>query len=159
MRWGLSPRRDLDIKPLTVFVGRQGTGKSLVSQVLYFFEELPYLANFVRASSRDEIPPQEVVRRILDQLRSSDRSFAAFACPRVTIEWTRSLGYRFGDTRFPGTFRFSAYSVNRVVNPNPALRDFVTTVLGSRASVEFRRAVFFPTERLVISQLRSAIAE
>ena len=32
-----SPGKGLEIKPLTVFIGKQGTGKSLLSQLSYFF--------------------------------------------------------------------------------------------------------------------------
>ena len=82
---GPVPRCELDIRPLTAFVGRQGTGKSLVAQVLYFFEELPFLVPFVESTERGaakwETP--RLVRWVLDQLRSHERAFATFASPRV----------------------------------------------------------------------------
>jgi predicted ATPase len=35
------PLTKIDISPLTVFIGPQGTGKSLISQMLYFFQAGP----------------------------------------------------------------------------------------------------------------------
>ena len=149
----------LDIKPFTVFIGRQGTGKSLVAQVLYFFEELPYLAAFVEGSERGAAKwsDAEVARHLLNRLRSSNRAFTTFANPSVTIDYLRSAPYSklFGER---GTLRFNAQSVNRVIQPNQALRTLLHEARRHRGE-KLRRAIFFPTERMVISQLRTAMSE
>lgn len=150
---------ELQIKPLTVFVGKQGTGKSLVSQVLYFFEELPFLANFIAAESRTRISAAQIVRSALDQLRSSERAFATFANPNVTIQHRRAAPYSLEKkSLIIKPLKFAAYANNRVIKADKNLRSAVDafTSTGARA---VRNAVFFPTERLVISQLRTAIAE
>lgn len=155
---GPVPACELDIKPLTVFIGRQGTGKSLVAQVLYFFEELPHLTNFVDASSRTRQPSQKIVRAALDQLRSHERAFAAFANPHVTLEYRRSAPLSLGRKSLTlRPLKFSAYSNNRVVTADKHLRNAVDAVRDTKTAA-IRNAVFFPTERLVISQLRKAIA-
>ncbi len=157
---GPVPKCELEIKPFTVLVGRQGTGKSLVAQTLYFFEELPFLAAFVNATERKAQTPSAdtVIRRLLDQLRSHERAFATFANKRVRIEWLRSKPFTVDNKNYRAQFKFTADSRNRVITPDEKLRDFVSAVLSSEESPR-RRAVFLPTERLVISQLRSAIAE
>ncbi len=150
---------ELAIKPLTIFIGKQGTGKSLVSQVLYFFEELPFLTSFIAAESRSHQEAAQIVRSVLDQLRSHERAFATFANPRVTIEHRRAAPYHLEKkSLIPKPLKFAAYANNRVVNPDKNLRAAVDAIrsIGGRA---VRNAVFFPTERLVISQLRTAIAE
>ena len=157
---GPVPVCELEIKPFTVFVGRQGTGKSLVAQTLYFFEELPFLAAFVKATERNvqSLSSETIVRRILDQLRSHQRAFATFANKKVTIEWTRSKPFIIDGKEYEAPLKFSAYSNNRLVVPGEGLLSFVAAAVSSVES-PWRHAVFLPTERLVISQLRSAIAE
>ena len=42
----------LEFAPFTVLIGKQGTGKSLLSQVLYLFNHLPYLVPYYAAKLR-----------------------------------------------------------------------------------------------------------
>lgn len=156
---GPVPACELQINPLTIFVGKQGTGKSLISQVLYFFEELPFLTSFIAAESRSRPSAAQIVRSALDQLRSHERAFATFANPNVTIQHRRAAPYSLEKkSLIAKPLKFAAYANNRVVKPDKNLRAAVDAIgrIGGRA---VRNAVFFPTERLVISQLRTAIAE
>src|ERR1700759_2361637 len=96
---GPVPACEFEVRPFTVFVGAQGTGKSLVAQTLYAFEELPFLMGHV--SGRRGAPRKDAVelfRSILDQLRSSERRFGTFANPNVNITWQRSSGDEWPDT-------------------------------------------------------------
>ena len=149
------------VKPLTVLVGPQGSGKSLVAQLLYFFEELPYLATFADAEVTGSRRPtaDAIVRLVLDRLRSHERAFATFANPTVEVTWSRALKYNVDGVQHPGPFGLKAHRGNRVVTVNAKLRGLVDAVRASKRGSELRRAVFFPTERLVIAQLRTAIAE
>jgi hypothetical protein len=155
------PECELDIKPFTVFIGQQGTGKSLVAQVLYFFEELPFLSTFVEASEEEakEWDERRIVRYLLDRLRSSNRAFATFANRKVTVSWKRSI--QIGGLLAvppPGALGFNAQAANRVINPTPSLREFVAAARALKRAPR-RYAIFAPTERMVISQLRSAMSE
>jgi len=157
---GPVPECELDIKPFTVFIGQQGTGKSLVAQVLYFFEELPFLSTFVEASEEEaELwDERKIVRYLLDRLRSSNRAFATFANRTVTISWTRSAQMSGLAVPSPGALGFTAQAANRVINPKPPLREFVADARALKRAPR-RYAIFAPTERMVISQLRSAMSE
>jgi hypothetical protein len=88
---GLGPVRPcaLEIRPLTVFVGRQGTGKSLVAQVLYALEELPFLTHYVQGQQREKLGAEALFARIVDQLRSAERRFACFSEGTTTVDWHR----------------------------------------------------------------------
>jgi hypothetical protein len=56
------PPDGLEIKPLTVFIGKQGTGKSLISQLIYFFYNLPYLIVYQQAADRKLISSQALTQ-------------------------------------------------------------------------------------------------
>ncbi len=75
------------IAPLTVFIGPQGTGKSLISQLLYFFRDAHYL---ISTYSKQE-GPEVSVRKVIEGIRAggtSPRSFAAFlGDKKVTLEY------------------------------------------------------------------------
>jgi hypothetical protein len=152
-----------DIHPMTIFVGRQGTGKSLVAQVLYALEELPFLTQYVAARSSDgaEKEPSKLFSEILDRLRSSDRRFATFASEQLEIEWTRGTPWERSRVRFALNqkceFRFCAYRKNRLVTllQKHSKRIALFQKMSFRAG---RHAVFIPTERMVVSQLRSVMA-
>ena len=158
---GPVPACELQIRPFTVFLGAQGTGKSLVAQTLYAFEELPCLMAYVSArrgaARKDSV---ELFRSILDQLRSSERRFGTFASPNVNITWQRS-----SDDEWPQAalqkLSFRAYSATGQVTVKRAMREFLDRLrrdVLSQREPPLRHAVFFPTERMVISQLRSAMS-
>jgi predicted ATPase len=65
----------LDILPLTVFIGPQGTGKSLISQLLYFFRDAEYL--LAQLSEREDA--DDVVRRMVEGVRGGEKINKAFA--------------------------------------------------------------------------------
>ncbi|HYO51469.1 AAA family ATPase [Archangium sp.] len=157
---GPVPECELDIKPFTVFIGQQGTGKSLVAQVLYFFEELPFLSTFVEASEdgAEDWSEQEIVRYLLDRLRSSNRAFGTFANPNVTISWKRSVPFIRPVMPTRSALEFNAQSATRAIYSKTPLRQFVGAARALKRR-PLRYAIFAPTERMVISQLRSAMSE
>ncbi len=162
---GPVPQCELEIRPLTVFIGRQGTGKSLIAQVLYFFEELPYLVAFVDGTQRmaRRWDAQQLTRWILDQLRSHQRAFATFANPKVQLEWERSAPYEWPEQEARPKLTLRAYENNRIIAaPNPTW-NFIARLREAgrqeRSVSPPHHALFLPTERMVISQLRTALSE
>ncbi len=85
------PEGGLEIRPLTVFIGKQGVGKSLVSQILYFFRNLPFLVQYYEA--RGGTSSEKIINDILDHLRSDKHPFSTFSSsdvfPTVNMEWDR----------------------------------------------------------------------
>ncbi|MBI5497655.1 MAG: ATP-binding protein [Deltaproteobacteria bacterium] len=149
----------LHIKPFTILVGPQGTGKSLVAQSLYFFEELPYLSAFAAGAQEesDGRGANVIVRYLLDRLRSSDRAFGTFANPSATIEWRRGRPFDRPDIPQDKALRFNAQSATRQILPAKALRELVNAAVAMPREPR-RHAVFIPTERLIVSQLKRAAA-
>jgi hypothetical protein len=151
---GPIPPCRLRIRPFTVFVGPQGSGKSLLAQVLYFFRALPELIPAEVAGSRrrdaKELSSEALVKRVLDGLRSPLRSFAVFADPSVTVRWTP-------EGTPTSTLGFGAYSHQRRVRPDQHLTRYVSDLIARYKEVE-SRAIFIPTERLFYSQVHSPLA-
>ncbi len=141
---------DVAIRPLTVLVGRQGTGKSLLAQMLYFFRGLPQLVQFDVASRRlkeNESAPEKIVRRIVDGMRSSHRSFARLTVPSVAIRWRGNLAAT-GVHAKQRDFRLNIQSATSQVLPGKALRELVEELRDERSDPPFASA-FIPTERLL----------
>lgn len=83
IKGGLGPIRavdeviELELLPVTVFIGPQGTGKSLLSQLLYFFRDAEYLL----ARYSEQQGPDAAVRHIVEGIRAGEtknRSLASF---------------------------------------------------------------------------------
>ncbi len=160
---GPVPKCQLEIRPFTVLIGKQGTGKSLIAQVLYLFEELPwliFLATFERGSGKQS--DEKLFQWILDQLRSSDHPFATFANKNVHVSWRRASTEEW-PSYAPATLRFRAFRASRKVTINDAMKSFVRRLRSEMAKREhtdiLHHAIFFPTERMVISQIRSAMSD
>jgi len=165
---GPVPACELEIRPLTVFVGAQGTGKSLVAQTLYAFEELPYLmgsASAERGARRKS--SGELFGSILDRLRSTERSFGTFANRSASVTWQRSplSGEGPAADEWPrgaaGKLGFRASSATGQVTVTKPMREFLDSLrqeVTSRSGDPLHHALFFPTERMTISQLRSAMS-
>jgi len=99
----------LDIKPLTVLIGTQGTGKSLISQILYFFHDYEYLlANYFKS-----LTPNSTVRNILEGIRSGEltnRALASFlTTPKVEISYQKNISQN--------QQNITLYKSNRQINP------------------------------------------
>ena len=145
----------LRIHPLTVFVGPQGTGKSLVAQVLYALEELPFLAQYVRSQDRKKLHPTRLFREVVDRLRSADRAFAGFAGGTTNIKWNRGEEWEVAGR---SEFAFAMYKATSGTRPTKASQEIVDA-LASPGVRPKHHAVFIPTERMVISQLRRPLAD
>src|SRR5229473_2011005 len=156
---GPLPACELQLRPLTVFVGPQGSGKSLAAQVLYFFEELPYLVQWLLTTERGSASweAEHIVGFLLDQLRSAGRRFATFANKKVRIDWSRGEPWEIQSLENKAALGFRMYRVNRLVKLSSKdrrevehLRDYA----GQRRHVR-HHALFFPTERIVTPLLRT----
>jgi hypothetical protein len=148
---GPVPACTLEIRPFSVFIGPQGSGKSLVAQVLYFFRALPGLTGFVMAALARQPArrpsAERVVRELLDGLRSPDRAFAGFANPSASLRWTQD------DAALP--LGLGLDSRNARTRPDQHLKTYVEESMESPTA---ESAIFVPTERLFYSQVRSPLA-
>ncbi len=91
----LGPIGRLEIKPrpLTIIIGEQASGKSLVAQMLYFFRGLE--SHLARIFSPDLVEqkdwPDAAARRILDSLRGVP--FGYFANGTAKLQYCDPLRY------------------------------------------------------------------
>lgn len=142
----------IDISPLTVFIGPQGTGKSLISQMLYFFQDTGYLFNKYRKSLHSE----EALRRVIEGMRVGDlnnRPLANFlSTPTARLDYQCT----------PGDFAIRRYiSINRDNKKIRALKPFTQEIERwykeledpTQSSLLYPpKAIFIPTERLYYSR-------
>jgi len=152
----LGPIRDtenkIEVRPLTIFIGKQGTGKSLLSQLLYFFHNLPYLVRYydtlAQVRNGEILEVQELVRRILDDLRSRDRAFGVFADNSATIKY-----------RVDGkTLGFNLQSNNRRAYVHKELTETIAAIRTGNPISPPGIALFVPAERIIYSHVRGPSA-
>lgn len=146
-----------DVKPLTVFIGKQGTGKSLVAQVLYLFRGLSALLVFDAAARRrgGADDARKVLRRILDGLRSSHRSFARLTVPNATLKWEGLLEPGDG-VAAPHELSVNVQSKTSQATPRKSLVELIDK-LRDKSSKQLLSAVFIPTERLLYAMAPSSL--
>ncbi len=148
----LGPIDELTIepRPLTIIIGEQASGKSLVAQVLYFFRRLKtFVADEYSPVLISEDKWQEkVIRKILDDLRGIP--FGYFANGKA------SLRYKSGKI----DWGISIYEGNRSARPTKALRDAMDGWISewSEDKAELGKTkelnhLFIPTERSVFTRL------
>lgn len=137
-----SEREGLEIRPLTIMIGEQGTGKSLFSQIIYFFRNLPYLigSQYAQSASQD---PDKLIRQTLDALRSDQRALGVFANPRAKFEWDQ--------------YTVNLLRANRSVGINTALRGAISEWRANDfAGLAKRQALLIPAERVLYSHGKQA---
>lgn len=151
----------LSIAPLTVFIGPQGTGKSLISQLLYFFRDAQYL--LLKYSKQEG--PEVSVRKVIEGIRSgeaSPRSFASFVMNnKVSIEYCAGQsvnpGVKGGKAAKP--WSVSCYSSNRQIRPtgdfNKVVQQWLTAVSQdpTQSPSLLPKTLFIPAERSFFSRL------
>jgi hypothetical protein len=147
----LGPLRPCEVafRPLTVLIGKQGTGKSLVAQLSYLFRALPSLAEYDAAQQQrgEATDAKASFRRIIDGLRSRNRSFANLTQPNVTIEWKGPIALNSVHSTME-ELGFNAQHVTRAVIPRKAT---LRIVRESQQKRQYLAALFTPTERVVYS--------
>ncbi len=149
--WPEGQERDsLEIFPLTIFVGGQGTGKSLVSQFVYFFRNANFLLARYGTFASKETGEQDVdalLRSVVERLRAGRRAIATFFDATHWVEYhDDSQGVR---------QRISLNPQNRRIRALGGFREEIRANL-ERGSVwreqARRRALFFHAERALYSR-------
>lgn len=74
----------MEVFPFTVVIGAQGTGKSLLSQILYCLRDAPYLIKRYSATNYD-IDVDQAVRIVVEGLRTG-RLFSRVGDPTIHPE-------------------------------------------------------------------------
>ncbi len=151
----LGPIQEVRIKPsrLTLLVGEQACGKSLVAQVTYFFRAIRSLvARYYSPELVVEEKWQEkLVKKILDDLRGVP--FGYFA------NGTAYLHYREEGSSW---WSIHVYKSNRSVRLNKAFKDYLSNLVqewissGQKSDLSkewIQRHIFIPTERSVFTRL------
>jgi hypothetical protein len=147
----------LEISPLTVFIGPQGTGKSLVSQLLYFFRDAQYL---ISTHSKQE-SPEISVRKVIEGIRSGEksaRSFSSFSSfvmdNNVDIKYTKQDS---NQDKYDWTI--TCYQSHRTIRPkrefNQAIRSWLIKIAENPSSSGDLKSnvLFIPAERSFFSRL------
>lgn len=148
----VGPISDLTItpKPLTIIIGEQASGKSLVAQLLYFFRNLKTLMSRVYSPEirNEENWQRKTIRDLLDDLRGVP--FGYFA------NGTAKLNYRVNRI----DWKISIYSSNRNARPNNNLDLQMDEWVDkwSEDKSELGKAwtdnqIYIPTERSVFTRL------
>lgn len=158
IKGGLGPLKagepiQLNIKPLTVFIGPQGTGKSLLSQLLYFFRDIEYLLSHYFSQEG----PDATVRKVVEGIRAGEltnRALASFlTTPKVHVQYN-------SDEEELKEIAF--YQSNRRINPLSPFRRSVEKWLQrivddpSVSGRLFAKALFVPAERTFYSRFINA---
>lgn len=143
----------LTIKPLSVFIGPQGTGKSLLSQLLYFFHDTEYLLSNYFAQEG----PDATVRKVVEGIRAGEltnRALASFlTTPKVHVQHGNAAGKK---------REIALYRSNRQINPLSPFKKEVEKWLQqlvddpSFSGKLFAKALFVPAERTFYSRFINA---
>lgn len=145
-------KEGIEIRPFTVFIGPQGTGKSLLSQLLYFFRDAPYLLHGYWVADG----PDASVRRVLEGIRTGDltnRALASFlTTPSIRIYYECNGGK--GSRKVERAISINQNS--RKIHPlKPFSEEINGWKLGSsvQPSADFLpQALFVPSERTFFSR-------
>lgn len=162
------PHGGMEIRPFTIFIGKQGTGKSLVSQLAYFFRNLPFLVRYHESRLGPDADESEIVNTILNNLRSAGGEFSTFADmpSELTTKPVAIVGYNSPEkepsmafevkrTELPLTDS-SGFQLNfrgSSVRPRGSLQTKVARIRAGKQPVRWR-AVYVPTERVLYSHAR-----
>lgn len=153
---------EIEVGPLTVFIGQQGTGKSLVAQMLYFFRALPELVSYRVGTVTGTKASPQLLKGTLDNLRSRDRGFASMVGGSLGITWEGSLSHR-EDGLLPCTFGLEATRTTHQVAFSEATLGFTDHLVSKLHQAPGswmypNAAIFVPTERLFYSQFIDPVA-
>ncbi len=142
----------LDIRPLTVFIGPQGTGKSLLSQFLYLFRDAKHLL----ANLPDRKSPEDAIRKIVEGVRAGDKSYRAFM---PFIHENVHLGYTCANNTVEKEISFlkNKYEIKPIYHFRKEVKSWLKEFAKpTSVSQVQRQALFIPAERTFVSHLINA---
>ncbi len=140
----------IEPKPLTLFIGPQASGKSLLMQMLFFGGTFPYLA--ARFSEKEDL--REVVLSLLNHLRRGEKGEDPRGFYRFVPEGTLGVRYERGEFHL----EFSVYSTRskhiHLVETSGEFFEAFRNFWGWRD--HYQKAlpgVYIPSERTIYSRL------
>lgn len=146
---------ELDIRPVTIFIGPQGTGKSLVSQLLYFFRDAEYLlARYARQDTADA-----ATRRVVESIRAGEatnRALASFLTTNKVHIGYEGIPPHAGSPKIDR--KIALYEGNRKITPLKPFKDEIESWLKTWFSdlaapgEVTAQALFVPAERTFFSR-------
>lgn len=150
----LGPLKDAKIepRPLTVIIGPQASGKSLIAQCLYFFRglELHLARRFSTSWMDDPTWYNQAIKEILDEIRGVP--FGYFANGTAALLYEGQNG--------PANLGLQIYSSNRRVRANTSLKLQMIKWLSSWDAQKSKLLhpynnvnLFIPTERSIFTRL------
>lgn len=150
----------LETRPLTVFVGPQASGKSLLMQMLFFFQAFPFL--FARFTAEEEIEPTSAVQALLDRLRRGEvrdrtRGFYNFVHRSLHFEYQRRSHLLYPDYT---EAEITVYTTRSRPQISDALEAYIRSQTGREAwraaLLRPEPAIFIPSERSFYSRFLNA---
>jgi predicted ATPase len=146
----------LEISPLTIFIGSQGTGKSLISQLLYFFHDAEYLlSNYFKQEGIDA-----TVRKVVEGIRSGELTNRALGSFLTTD--SVYVTYKTNYQEVANESEIVFYRSNRKINPRGLFRKQIDQWLNrflddpSISGKIDSQAIFIPAERTFFSRFINA---
>jgi len=146
----------LEISPLTIFIGSQGTGKSLISQLLYFFHDAEYLlSNYFKQEGIDA-----TVRKVVEGIRSGELTNRALGSFLTTD--SVYVTYKKNYQELANESEIVFYRSNRQINPRGLFRKQIDQWLNrflddpSISGKIDSKAIFIPAERTFFSRFINA---
>jgi len=148
---GLGPIKNLkiEVKPLTVLVGPQASGKSLAAQVLYFFRTLQseFDQRYKRENTEEKGWQGRIVGEILDELRgtpffqfTNKNTLIQFIDTSYLVDWQMKTGIN-------GKLLINNSLTKHMQNWADTWKDRASSI----GIPSFTNKVFIPTERAIIS--------
>jgi len=146
----------LEISPLTIFIGSQGTGKSLISQLLYFFHDAEYLlSNYFKQEGIDA-----TVQKVVEGIRSGELTNRALGSFLTTD--SVYVTYKTNYQELANESEIVFYRSNRKINPRGLFRKQIDQWLNrflddpSISGKIDSQAIFIPAERTFFSRFINA---
>lgn len=145
----------LNIAPMTVFIGPQGTGKSLVSQLLYFFRDAEYLLSQHYFKQQEQFEDSATTTyRVMTGVRSSAADLDSFLIEPVTLKYKEY----FGNLQEPSLERSISLSAttsefSELLKPfDKEIEHWVNNWLADPTTSQLSaKAIFAPAERTFFS--------
>lgn len=156
------PEEGIEVAPFTLLIGRQGTGKSILSQLIFMFRNIGFLSRYYsrqimgfdeEVHNNNELTPNDIstiIRKCLNSLRSKNASFLTLLSgDEAVISWQDE---EVNEKEF--SIKIKRYKTLQAT-PNKELKKFIKKELDRKLLLADRNgnAIFIPAERIAYSHI------